>query len=137
MTMIEIQATVLQPVQKVWQYWNEPSHIIKWNAASEDWHTTKATNDLRVGGKLQSRMEAKDGSMGFDFGGIYDEVTEYQRIAYTLGDGRKVEIDFVELSPTETKIIEKFEPEQQNDPAMQQAGWQAILNNFKSYAEAL
>lgn len=133
MTILTIQATIAQPVTKVWQYFNEPEHIVKWNAASSDWHTIKASNDLRVGGKLYSRMEAKDGSMGFDFGGVYDEVILHQKIVYTLGDGRKVMIEFIEVSPTETQIIEKFEAEQQNDPAMQQAGWQAILDNFKNY----
>lgn len=133
MTILTIQATIAQPVTKVWQYFNEPKHIIKCNAASSDWHTIKASNDLRVGGKLYSRMEAKDGSMGFDFGGVYDEVILHQKIVYTLGDGRKVMIEFIEVSPTETQIIEKFEAEQQNDPAMQQAGWQAILDNFKNY----
>lgn len=136
MMILTIQATIAQPVTKVWQYFNEPEHIIKWNAASSDWHTTKASNDLRVGGKLYSRMEAKDGSVGFDFGGVYDEVILHQKIVYTLGDGRKVMIEFIEVSPTETQIIEKFEAEQQNDPAMQQAGWQAILDNFKNYVES-
>lgn len=136
MTILTIQATIGQPVTKVWQYFNEPEHIVKWNAASSDWHTIKASNDLRVGGKLYSRMEAKDGSMGFDFGGVYDEVVLHQKIVYTLGDGRKVMIEFIEVSPTETQIIEKFEAEQQNDPAMQQAGWQAILDNFKNYVES-
>ena len=83
------------PVEKVWEYWTEPDHITKWSNASDDWHTPYAENDLRVGGKFVSRMEAKDGSFGFDFGGVYDEVRANEFISYTLGDGRKVEITFI------------------------------------------
>ncbi|MGB5435471.1 MAG: SRPBCC domain-containing protein, partial [Maribacter sp.] len=104
--------------------------------ANDDWHTTKAENDLRAGGKFCSRMEAKDGSMGFDFGGIYDEVVPKEHISYTLDDGRKVTIDF---SETENGIAvsETFEPEGQNPTEMQRQGWQAILDNFKEYAESM
>src|SRR6266481_2238277 len=93
-TVITVAATVNAPIVKVWDSWTNPEHIIKWNNASDDWHTTKAENDLRVGGKFLSRMEAKDGSFGFDFGGVYDEVKTNELIAYTIGDGRKVKVNF-------------------------------------------
>ena len=131
---ITVETTVHAPVEKVWNYWTEPNHITKWNSPSDDWHTPFSENDLRVGGKFTSRMEAKDGSFGFDFGGVYDEVKLNEFIAYTLGDGRKVEITFIR-EENNTKIIEVFDPEKENPAEMQQAGWQAILNNFKKYAE--
>ena len=131
---ITIETTVHAPVEKVWKYWTEPNHITKWNSASDDWHTPFSENDLRVGGKFSSRMEAKDGSFGFDFGGVYDEVKLNEFISYTLGDGRKVEITFIH-EEKDTKIIQVFDPETENPIEMQQEGWQSILNNFKKYAE--
>ena len=131
---ITIETTVHAPVEKVWKYWTEPNHITKWNSASDDWHTPFSENDLRVGGKFSSRMEAKDGSFGFDFGGVYDEVKLNEFISYTLGDGRKVEITFLH-EENDTKIIQVFDPETENPIEMQQEGWQSILNNFKKYAE--
>src|SRR5688500_5275683 len=95
-TSITVETTVNAPAEKVWQLWTAPDHIMKWNSASEDWHTPQATNDVRTGGKFTSRMEAKDGSMGFDFEGIYDDVKPNDRIAYTMPDGRKVTINFAE-----------------------------------------
>src|SRR5215218_1714780 len=92
---ITVETTVKAPIQKVWKFWTEPYHIQKWNNASDDWHTPHAENDLRAGGKFLARMEAKDGSFGFDFGGIYDVVKENEYIEYTLGDGRKVQITFI------------------------------------------
>lgn len=89
---VTVQSKVNAPVEKVWDYWNAPEHIMKWNSASPDWHTPKSENDLRVGGKFTARMEAKDGSFGFDFGGVYDEVVANERIAYTMEDGRKTQI---------------------------------------------
>ncbi|MGZ7444670.1 SRPBCC family protein [Paenibacillus sp. TH7-28] len=133
--MITVEAIVHAPVESVWKYWTEPTHITKWNQASEDWHTPYAENDLRAGGKFVSRMEAKDGSFGFDFGGVYDEVNINESISYTLGDGRKVKIDFIRQGG-DTKITESFEAEETNAIEMQQAGWQAILDNFKKYAES-
>lgn len=132
---ITIGTTVHAPVEKVWQYFSAPEHIIKWNNASEDWHTPHAENDLRTGGKFHSRMEAKDGSFGFDFSGTYDEVKEHELIAYSLGDGRKVSIHF---SPNgnDTDIKETFEAETINPTEMQRNGWQAILDNFKKYVES-
>lgn len=131
---ITVQTNVNAPVEKVWRLWSAPEHITKWAAASDDWHTTKAENDLRKGGKFTSRMEAKDGSFGFDFGGVYDEVRENEYIAYTLGDGRKVTIDFT-AAGDKTGIVQTFDPESENPREMQQGGWQAILDNFKKYAE--
>ncbi|NHC43459.1 polyketide cyclase [Bacillus sp. MM2020_1] len=131
---VTVKATVNAPVEKVWEYWTEPKHITKWNNASDDWHTPIAENDLTVGGKFLTRMEAKDGSFGFDFGGIYDEVKLNELISYTMGDGRKVTITF-KAQGNETEVIETFDAETSNPVEMQQAGWQAILDNFKKYAE--
>lgn len=133
---ITIKATVQAPIEKVWETWTKPEHITQWSFASDDWFTPKAENDLRVGGEFTTRMEAKDGSFGFDFGGVYDEVSEHKLISYTLGDGRKVKIEFVE-NGDETKVIETFDPEDQNPIEMQRGGWQAILNNYKKYTEGL
>jgi uncharacterized protein YndB with AHSA1/START domain len=107
---------------------------MQWNNASDDWHTPRAENDLRAGGKFSARMEAKDGSMGFDFGGVYDEVKENEYIAYTMGDDRKVEVTF-SAQGNETEIEETFEAEDTNPLEMQKSGWQAILDNFKNYTE--
>ncbi|WHY00324.1 SRPBCC family protein [Neobacillus sp. DY30] len=131
---ITVETIVQAPVEKVWEYWTEPSHITKWNTASEDWHTPHAENDLRAGGKFLSRMEAKDGSFGFDFGGVYDEVRLHELIAYSLEDGRKVTITF-RGQDNVTNVIETFDAETENSIELQQQGWQAILNNFKKYAE--
>jgi uncharacterized protein YndB with AHSA1/START domain len=131
---IEVTAKVAVPVQKAWELWTSPEHIIRWNAASEDWHTTKAQNDLRKGGKFSSRMEAKDGSFGFDFEGTYDDVIIHQLIEYTMSDGRKVSIKFTEKEG-DTYLQEVFEPENEHSSELQRQGWQAIMDNFKRYAE--
>ncbi|WP_144548273.1 SRPBCC family protein [Bacillus sp. X1(2014)] len=131
---ITVQSTVHAPVAKVWEYWTEPKHITQWNNASDDWHTPVAENDLKVGGKFLTRMEAKDGSFGFDFGGIYDEVKVNEVISYTMGDGRKVAVTF-KGQGNETEVIETFDAETTNPIEMQKAGWQAILDNFKKYTE--
>jgi len=135
-TIITVQALVLAPVNKVWECWTNPIHITHWNNASDDWHTPKSENDLRVGGKFLSRMEARDGSMGFDFEGEYLQIEPYKFIEYILGDGRKVQIGFVS-DQNETNVTESFEAEDMNSTELQQAGWQAILDNFKKYAENL
>ena len=132
---ITVETTVNAPVEKVWKSWNTPADIMLWNNASDDWHTPFAENDLRVGGKFLSRMEAKDGSFGFDFGGIYDEVQENGLIAYTIDDGRKVTIRFSGKN-NETKIVETFEAENMNSIEIQRGGWQTILDNFKKYTES-
>ena len=134
-TIITVQNTVNAPVSKVWAYWSKPEHITKWATASDDWHTPWANNDLRVGGSFASRMEAKDGSFGFEFGGIYDVVKENEAIKYTLGDGRKVQVYFTAEGDT-TKIVQSFEAETENPEEMQRGGWQAILDNFKKYTES-
>lgn len=131
---ITIEAYINSDIDNVWETWINPIHIINWSFASADWHTPHATNDLRKGGTFSSRMEAKDGSMGFDFYGIYDDIVEKKLITYTLGDGRKVRVDF-EPSNGGTKVIQTFEAEKENSPEMQREGWQAILNNFKHYIE--
>lgn len=133
-TSITVEATVKAPVAKVWKYWGEPQHITQWCAASDDWHAPKAENDLRTGGKFSTTMAAKDGSFSFDFGGVYDNVQPNKLIAYTIGDGRKVNITFWEQG-SETKIVETFDAEDQNPVEMQRGGWQAILDNFKKYTE--
>ena len=135
MNPITIEALINAPLSKVWAYWTEPAHIMKWNAASEDWHTPSATNDLRTGGTFTARMEAKDGSVGFDFGGTYTDVVPNQRIAYSMSDGRKVGVLFSEENG-QTKVVETFDPETENPEDFQRAGWQSILNNFKKYVEA-
>lgn len=133
-TKITIETTVSADVKKVWEYWTKPEHITNWNFASDDWHCPSAENDLRVGGKFTSRMEAKDGSFGFDFGGIYDEVIDHERIAYTMGDGRKAITNFKQLGD-KTKITTTFDAESENPVEMQKNGWQAILDNFNKYVE--
>lgn len=135
-TMLKVEAIVNAPVEKVWNLWNIPEHIINWCFASPDWHTPTAENDLRVGGKFSSRMEAKDGSFGFDFWGEYTKVETNKCIEYTMGDGRKVQL-FFETNGDTTQISEFFEPESENPLDMQQAGWQAIMNNFKNYVETI
>lgn len=131
---ITVQATINAPIEKVWKYWNEPNHITKWAFASDDWHAPKAENDLRAGGKFSTTMAAKDGSFSFDFGGIYTKVENHKTIEYTIADGRKVKISFVQ-DGNQTKVVETFEPENENPEEMQRGGWQAILNNFKKHAE--
>jgi uncharacterized protein YndB with AHSA1/START domain len=133
---ITVQAVINAPVEKVWNLWTTPRHITKWNNASDDWHTPRAENDLRVGEKFLYRMEAKDGSFGFDFVGLYDAIKRSELIAYTLDDERKVKVTFTKNNDVETKVVETFEAESTNPLEMQRGGWQAILDNFKKYVEA-
>lgn len=133
-TAITVSNTIHAPIEKVWEYWTQPGHIRQWNNASDDWHTPHAENDLRTGGKFLIRMEARDGSAGFDFSGTYDMVKNKESIRYTLGDGRKVDIRFTD-NGADTQIEETFDAENQNAIEMQRDGWQAILDNFKKYAE--
>lgn len=132
---IAVEATITASLEKVWQYWTEPAHITKWNAASDDWHTPRAENDLRTGGKFLSRMEARDGSMGFDFEGIYSNVQPMKLIEYSMIDGRRVRVEFFSEGMV-TKVKETFDPESENSSELQRAGWQAILDNFVKYVEA-
>ena len=134
--LITVSVDVESPVSKVWKYWTSPEHIMQWNNASNDWHTPRAENDLRAGGKFLSRMEAKDGSMGFDFSGEYDEIVEFKLIRYTLADSRKVTIEFSGTGNV-TQIVETFEAETENSAELQQYGWQCILDNFKKHAESV
>lgn len=121
-------------MEEVWDAWTNPEHITKWTFASDDWVAPLSENDLREGGKFKTRMEAKDGSAGFDFEGTYDLVEEYEKIEYTMADGRRVEVSFVN-TPQGVMVTEKFDPENMNSEEMQRAGWQAILDNFKKYVE--
>lgn len=133
-TIITVENTINAPVEKVWEYWTKPEHITQWNNASDDWHTPWVKADLREGGSFVARMEAKDGSMGFDFGGVYDVLRPNEYIEYTIGDGRKVKINF-SAQGNMTKVVESFEAENTNPLEMQRGGWQAILDNFKKYTE--
>ncbi len=137
MSKITVETNINVPVQNVWEYFTKPEHITKWNFASDDWCSPRAENDLRVGGSFSYRMEAKDGSFGFDFGGTYDEVVPLERIAYTLGgdSNRKVVIVF-ESDGDKTHVTETFDPETINPEEMQRNGWQAILDNFKKHSES-
>lgn len=134
--VLTVKTEVQAPADKVWDVWTKPGHITKWNQPSDDWHCPKAENDLRVGGKYNARMEAKDGSSGFDFEAIYDEVIDQKKITYTMSDGRKATTDFKSLGGA-TEVATTFDAENQNPIEMQQNGWQAILNNFKNYVESI
>jgi len=134
-TKITIETTISADTKKVWDYYSAPEHITKWNFASDDWHCPSAENDLRTGGKFKSRMEAKDGSFGFDFEGVYDEVVAHKKIAYTMPDGRKVITNF-ESDGGRTKVTTTFDAENENSVEMQKSGWQSILDNFKKYVES-
>lgn len=133
-TTITVEALVNAPIEKVWERWTTPEHITQWNQASDDWHCPKGVNDLRPGGHFSFTMAARDGSVEFDFAGVYDEVKTCEKIAYTLGDERKVEVLFSK-NGSSTKIVETFEAESIHPHEMQRAGWQAILDNFKKYVE--
>lgn len=133
---ITIDAIVDAPIQTVWKRWTSPDDIVKWNQASSDWHTVHASNDLKVGGKFSARMEAKDGSIGFDFEGTYETVVAHKQLVYTIADGRKVEVVFTELGH-QTLVTETFVAEETNPVDMQRQGWQAILDSFKKYVEAV
>jgi uncharacterized protein YndB with AHSA1/START domain len=133
-TVITVENTINAPVQKVWDYWTKPEHITKWNHASDDWHSPWAKADFREGGTFSARMEAKDGSMGFDFSGVYDVLRQNEYIEYTIGDGRKVKVNFTP-NGNQTKVTESFEAEDTHSIDLQRGGWQAILDNFKKYTE--
>lgn len=137
MEKIKIEAIIEKPKNIVWDSYTNPIHITKWNFASEDWCCPSASNDLKVGGKYKVRMEAKDGSFGFDFEALYNGIVKEEKIDYSIADGRKVEIDFQQTDPYTTKLTIDFEAENQNPIEFQKQGWQAILNNFKMYTEGL
>jgi uncharacterized protein YndB with AHSA1/START domain len=135
MEKITVQTSVHADLNTVWDLWTKPEHITQWNFASDEWCCPIAENDLRPNGKFRSRMEAKDGSMGFDFEGIYSQVVEQQLISYGLADGRQVDIEFEQDGDT-VVVTETFDPEEINITELQRAGWQAILDNFKKYVES-
>lgn len=132
---ITIKASVLANIEKTWDCYTSPDHITGWNFADNSWHCPSASNDLQPGGKYSARMEAKDGSFGFDFEAIYNEIVPLKKIAYTMGDGRQATVLF-EAGNTETVVTVIFDPETENAVELQREGWQAILNNFKKYTES-
>ncbi len=134
-TRITVETTVNAPLTKVWKAWNTPVDIMQWNTPDPSWHSPSSENDLRVGGSFKNRMEAKDGSFGFDFEGIYDKVDEHKEIAYTMSDGRRAATVFTEQGG-KTSIATTFDAETENDPEFQKQGWQAILDNFVKYVES-
>ena len=143
MEPITVETIVNAPMAKVWKYWNEPEHITGWAFASDDWEAPAAENDLRAGGKFKTRMQAKDGSGGFDFTGTYTEVKEHELIEYDMddpegqangADGRHVRVEFAEVLDG-VRVTETFDPESENSEEMQRSGWQAILDSFKKYTE--
>jgi uncharacterized protein YndB with AHSA1/START domain len=135
-TVIIVEAEIHSSIEKVWNYWTDPKHIVNWNNASPDWHTPHAENDPRTGGKFKSTMAARDGSMSFDFEGVYSNVQPQKLIEYGLADGRHVKVEFQSTS-NGVKVIETFDPETENPIELQRSGWQAILDNFKKYVESL
>jgi uncharacterized protein YndB with AHSA1/START domain len=134
MQSITVQTTINAPIEKVWKHWTEPAHIKNWAFASDDWGVGDVSNDVTVGGKFSTIMAAKDGSASFDFGGVYTAVEQYKQIAYTIGDGRTVTIDFAS-DGDKTTVTETFEMEGTNSEEKQRGGWQAILENFKKEVE--
>lgn len=133
---ITLEVLVKAPLETAWACWNQPQHITQWNFASPDWHCPSSTIDLMVGGRFSSRMEARDGSFGFDFWGIYDEIVPLSKVASTLGDGRQMEVTF-EVVQGGVKVIERFETEDLNSAELQREGWMAILNNYKAHTESV
>jgi uncharacterized protein YndB with AHSA1/START domain len=132
---ITVETKIKAPLKTIWELWTGVEHIEKWNNASADWHTPTAVNNLKIAGGFSYRMEARDGSFGFDFSGTYTNIELYKKIEYKLDDGRMVRIDFIEEGD-EVAIVETFETEKVNPPEMQKTGWQAILDNFKAYTLA-
>lgn len=130
---ITVEAIVAAPVEEVWRAYTTPEDIMQWNAASDDWHTPSASVDLREGGTFTSRMEARDGSMGFDFTGTYTRIEPHRRIEYRFGD-RTASVDF---EPVEggVQVRVRFDPENEYPLEQQRQGWQAILDNFKRHVE--
>ncbi len=131
---VTVETSVAAPLADVWRAWTTPEEIEVWNAASDDWHTTAARVDLREGGLFTSRMEAKDGSAGFDFEGTYTKVVPLERIEYVMEDGREVHIEFL---PADDHVLvrETFDAETTNPVEMQRHGWQAILDRFARHVE--
>ena len=135
MKTVTVENTIGTNVDKAWEFWTNPEHITHWNFATPEWHCPTAEHDLRVGGKLKYTLAAKDGSMAFDYTATFTTIKPGELLEYTLDDGRKVSISFIGKGNT-TQIIERFEVEDENSIDMQRQGWQAILDNFKRYAES-
>ena len=131
---IKVSATINADTKKVWYFYTQPKHITKWNFADPSWHCPTATNDMNVGGRYVARMEAKDGSFGFDFDAVYTEINEGENFTYEFG-GRLAKVDFKETEG-QTEVIVIFDPETENSIELQRNGWQAILDNFKKYTES-
>jgi uncharacterized protein YndB with AHSA1/START domain len=134
-TPITIETIIHAPLSKVWEYWTKPEHITKWAFASDDWEAPAAENDVRVGGNFKTVMAAKDKSYSFDFTGTYTAVQEHALIEYDMLDGRHSKTEFIQV-PEGVKIVETFDPENENSEEKQRSGWQAILDNFKKHVEA-
>jgi uncharacterized protein YndB with AHSA1/START domain len=134
MTKITVEATIAAPISAIWRAWNTPADIKQWNAASDDWHTTRSEVDLRVGGAFSARMEARNGSMGFDFAGTYTKVAEHAVIESVFG-GRVLVVEFI-AGPDVVTVRETFDAETTYPLEHQRGGWQAILDNFKKHVEA-
>jgi len=132
---IVVTATVHAAIGKVWDDYTNPEHIIRWNFADPSWQCPSASNDMRVGGKYSARMEAKDGSFGFDFEAVYNEVIEGERFTYTMPNGRQASVVF-KKDGDQTEVTVTFDPETEHPLEMQKNGWQAILDNFKKYTES-
>lgn len=132
---ITVETTIAAPIEEVWRAWNTPEDIIQWNAASDDWHTTSAEVDLRVGGTFSARMEAKDGSAGFDFGGTYTRIVPHRSIEYTMDDDRSVVVEFIQ-GASDVTVRETFDGETVHSAELQRQGWQAILDNFARHVRA-
>ena len=131
---IQVSVSVTADKQKVWEYYTSPEHITQWNFADPSWHCPSATNDMKVGGVYKARMEARDGSFGFDFEAIYTEINNQESFTYQFGD-RLAKIEF-NYKNNQTEVIITFDPETENSIELQKNGWQAILNNFKEYVES-
>jgi uncharacterized protein YndB with AHSA1/START domain len=131
---ITVETQVKANLNTVWDTWNNPDDINQWNAASDDWHTRRSSVDLREGGKFSARMEARDGSAGFDFEGTYTRIVPHQLIEYQMSDGRAVTVQFSEVADG-VRVRETFDAETENDPEVQREGWQAILDNFARHVE--
>lgn len=132
---ITITATINADIKKAWDYYTSPEHITKWNFADPSWHCPSASNDMKVGGKYAARMEAKDGSFGFDFEATYNEIVDGEKFTYTMPNGRQVTVVF-KKDDGQTDVDVTFDPEEEHPLEFQKNGWQATLNNYKQYAEA-
>ncbi len=133
---ISIETRIKAPANKIWAAWNTPEDILQWNAPSEDWHTTQSTVDLREGGRFCARMEARDGSMGFDFEATYTSIVPQKFLGLRMSDGREITVEFLEESDG-VLVKQEFDAETENSPELQRQGWQAILDSFRRHAETL